>query len=145
MYCSTYFIKFSNIRDYKNYLAIMVYTNYGKSHLFPVVTGPANLSCNNRNIINGTELINGLSQKNPNRGSWGHGIPAWSLKEEHAEFPGQLKKKWNFQGQSRKNHVEYPWVFVFGFEIPKGCNTILWNFYGWSLLYLEFPRLKWQT
>ena len=40
---------------------------------------------------------------------------------EDKEFPGgkernskgQLKKKWNFQGCSRKTHLKFPWVLVF--------------------------------
>ena len=44
----------------------------------------------------------------------------------------------NFQGWSRKNNVEYPGVvLVWGLTISVGCNTVLWNFYGWSLNYFQ--------
>ena len=43
---------------------------------------------------------------------------------------GQLKKKWNFQGRSRKTHLEFPWVLVFDLGIAKGRHTILQNFKG---------------
>ena len=61
------------------------------------------------------------------------------------KFPGVLKK-YNVEiisytgvnkkrsGISRelikKNHVEFPWVLVFGLGNSSGCNTIFWNFQG---------------
>ena len=45
----------------------------------------------------------------------------WSMKKE-VEFPGVIKKSWwNFLG-------------FLALEIPVGCNTILWNFLGWSFI-----------
>ena len=48
---------------------------------------------------------------------------------------GQLKKKWNFQGCSRKTHVKFPWVLIFDLGISKECHTILQNFQGWKLFF----------
>ena len=62
-------------------------------------------------------------------------------KKEYAsmwKFQGQLKKKWNFRGCSRKTQVEFPWVLVFDLGLSKGCHNFaefpgvtacfLWNF-----------------
>ena len=65
---------------------------------------------------------------------WGHGTSKGIEKIECGNSRGQLKKKWNFQGWSRKNHMEFPWVLVFCLENSNGCNTILWNFQGWSFI-----------
>ena len=52
------------------------------------------------------------------------------LKKEHVcgNSRGQLKKKSNFHGYSRKTHVEFPWILVFDLRISKECNTILQNY-----------------
>ena len=42
----------------------------------------------------------------------------------------QLKKKWNFQGYSRKTHVGFPLVLVFDLmEFPQGVRSFQ-NFQG---------------
>ena len=38
---------------------------------------------------------------------------------------GQLKKKWDFQGYSRKTHVEFSWVLDSDIGVSKGRHTIL--------------------
>ena len=43
------------------------------------------------------------------------------------KFQGTIKKKWNFQQWSRKDHVEFPSVIVFHLRIYNGCHTSLWN------------------
>ena len=84
----------------------------------------------------------GLLQKKRTRGVEEMDFPG-VLKKEHLEIlRGQLKKKWNFQGCSRKTHVEFPWVLVFGLGISKGCHTILQNLE--NLFSPEFLRLKSQ-
>ena len=40
---------------------------------------------------------------------------------------GEIRNKWNFRGQSRKNHKE------FGF-IPKRSHTIVQDFQGWTFV-----------
>ena len=49
----------------------------------------------------------------------------------NVKFRGESKKKWKFQG-SRKNHVQFPGVLVFGLGISKAassvCNIILQSF-----------------
>ena len=53
---------------------------------------------------------------------------------------------WNFKRWSRKNHVEYSEVLVFGLKISEGSNTVLCNFYGWSLvLFLNFKTFAGVT
>ena len=65
------------------------------------------------------------------------------LKKKHMEIPGgQLKKRWNFQGWSRKNHVECSRVLVFGVGISKGCNTILWNTQEWKFVFTGISKNK---
>ena len=56
---------------------------------------------------------------------------------------GQYKNKWNLQGQSRKNHVEFhgPWLLVMEIEIgvvTKFCGISM----GQNLFCLEFPKVK---
>ena len=72
-------------------------------------------------------------------------------KNEDMEFPGVLKSIWKFQGSSKKecnfhliknNHVEFPWDLVFGLGIPKGCSTILWNFWRWSFVFSRISKDK---
>ena len=65
------------------------------------------------------------------------------------KFQGLIKNEMEFLGVvnwSRKNHVEFPWVLVFGLvEISKPkkeCTTILQNFLGWTLFSLEFTISK---
>ena len=74
-------------------------------------------------------------------GDLGHGI-SWSIEEIASGYcRGQLKKKWNFQGCSRKTHVEFPWDLVFDLETCKGCHKILQKFWG-SKLFSRISRGK---
>ena len=55
---------------------------------------------------------------------------------------GQLKKKWNFHGCSRKTHVEFPWVLVFDLRIStKGVSHNFSEFIGVNACFI---RVKWQ-
>ena len=72
----------------------------------------------------------GYSRKNPNR---------W-LRTQNSK--GQIKKKWNFLGCSRKNNVEFPQVLVFDLGISKGCLTILQNFQAWKLVFCRISKGK---
>ena len=74
----------------------------------------------------------GYSRKNPNRGGRLRPWNFWGLEEKTCGNSwGQLKKKkWKFQGCSRKTNAEFPWVLVFDFGISKGCHTNLQNFQG---------------
>ena len=64
------------------------------------------------------------------------------LQSRHRHNNWLLQKKikqgglriWNFHRWSRKGCVEFSWVLVFGLGNPNGCNTILWNFQGWSVI-----------
>ena len=64
------------------------------------------------------------------------------------KFQGSIKKEVEFLGVinwSRKNHVEFPWVLVFGLDIfkpKKECITILQNFLGWSLFFSGISKRK---
>ena len=55
---------------------------------------------------------------------------------------GQLKKKWNFQGCSRKTRVEFLWILVFGVGISKVCHTVLQSFQGWELVFAGISKGK---
>ena len=90
-----------------------------------------------------TKWLMGYSRKNPNKEGWRHGMSRGIKKIECGNSRGQLKIKWNFQGWSRKNHVEFPWVLGFCFRISNECNTTLWNFQ--RCFCLEFSGAKWQT
>ena len=69
---------------------------------------------------------NGLSQKKSNQ----EGLRTWNFRGSWGNSRCQLKKKWKFQGCSRKTNVEFPWVSVFDFGISKGCHTNSQNFQG---------------
>ena len=59
----------------------------------------SSLKCDNPQYS--THLLNGLSQKNPNRGGvggFGHGISRGIKETVCGTSTGQLKNKWNFQG-----------------------------------------------
>ena len=65
------------------------------------------------------------------------------------KFQGLIKKEVEFLGVvnwSRKNHVEFPWVLIFGLvkisKPKKECTTILQNFLGWTLFPREFTISK---
>ena len=92
-----------------------------------------------------TELTEiGLLQKKTH--CWGSGQRfSRGIKKICGNSRGKLKKKWKFQGNSRKSHVEFPLLLVFDLGISKACHTILQNFQGWkSSFSLEFLRVKWQ-
>ena len=81
--------------------------------------------------------------------SWA--IPKRKSQNKDMEFPGVLKSLWKFQESSKKeynfhliknNHVEFPWVLLFGLGIPKGCSTILWNFLRWSFVFSRISKDK---
>ena len=65
---------------------------------------------------------------------WGHWISR-RIEKNCGNSRVQLKKKWNFQGCSRKTHVKFPLVLIFDFGISKECHTILQNFQGWKLVF----------
>ena len=67
-------------------------------------------------------------------GGWGHGISGGLEKKKCRNSRGQLKKKWKFQGYSRKTNGEFPWVLVLDFGISKGK--------GVSHKFAEFPGVK---
>ena len=50
------------------------------------------------------------------------------------EYRDQSKTKWNFQGYSRKNHMEFLWLLLFYPGLSKGCHTISQNLQGWTLV-----------
>ena len=66
----------------------------------------------------------GYSRKNSNN-TWnfhgGHGISR-SKERTCGSSGGQLEKKWNFEGCTRNNHVEFPWVLVLELGTSKGCH-----------------------
>ena len=71
------------------------------------------------------------SRKNTNRGIEDMEFSG-ILKKEHVEIPGgQLKKKWDFPGYSRKSH-----------GILMGLGFWPWNFQGESHNFAEFPGVK---
>ena len=70
---------------------------------------------------------------------------AFSTRQKIGYFRKKLQgvlKTWNFQGWSRKNYVQFPWVLVFGLGISKVCRTILWNFQWWSFVFLGISKGK---
>ena len=75
---------------------------------------------------------------------WEHGNFMGMEEKAYGNSRGQSKskKKWSFQRWSRKNHVEFPWVLVFGYGTSKGCNIILQNFQGWSLVFSGISMVK---
>ena len=90
----------------------------------------------------------GYSRKNPNVGGR---LRTWNFQEHWKnrmwKFQGYIKKKWNFLGWSRKNHVEVPWTWVLVFGLGNS-NIVVTRFCGISRgeasFCLEFPRVKWQ-
>ena len=104
---------------------------------------PLTLFCHKEHHLRcciGLELNIGLFQKNPNRG-----LGSWNFQEYWrtcGNFRSQLKKKRNFQGWSRKNHVEFPWVLIFDLGISKGCHTVLQNYQGWKLVFSGISKVK---
>ena len=81
------------------------------------------------------------SRKNPNKGGWEHGISRGIEERPYGNSRGQVKKV-EFPWVTRKNHVEFSWILVFGLEISKSCSTILWNFQGWSFLFSGISKSK---
>ena len=93
--------------------------------------------------------------------SWA--IPKRKSQNKDMEFPGVLKSLWKFQESSKKeynfhliknNHVEFPWVLLFGLGIPKGRRTLLWIFLRWNFVSsriskdkvtnLKIPEIFWK-
>ena len=60
------------------------------------------------------------------------------------KFPGQglIKNEVEFPRVTKKNNVEFPGVFVFGLEISKGSNTILWSIQGLRIVLSGICRGK---
>ena len=86
-----------------------------------------------------------IPEKNPNRGDWEHVISRGIKERTCRNSMNWSKKKWNFQGCSRKTHVEFPWALVFDLGISKGCHTILQTFQGVKAYFLwSFLNVKWQ-
>ena len=56
-------------------------------------------------------------------------------------FRGLIKNNVEFQGWSRKIHVEYPGVLVLGLKIYVGCNTICGISRGETLFCFEFQEV----
>ena len=61
------------------------------------------------------------------------------LKNRMQRFQESIKQKWNFQGWSRKNHVEFPFVLVSGFGISNGCKTVLSGISRGKVTNLKIP------
>ena len=66
---------------------------------------------------------NKLFQKKSKQRGWGHGTSRDIEEKACGNSRGEPKKKWNFQGCSRKTHMEFSWVLA-------ECHTILQNFQG---------------
>ena len=92
------------------------------------------------------EKLCGLFQKKCKQGrgveGWGHGFSRGIAERACGNSRGTLKKKWDFQGCSRKSHLEFPWVLVFDLGISKGCHTILQNFRGQKLVFSGISKGK---
>ena len=57
------------------------------------------------------------------------------LKKQNLETPGVNKKRSGISRHDQeKNSVEFPWVLVFDLGRSNGCDTIWWNFQGWSFI-----------
>ena len=78
----------------------------------------------------GSCICIGLFQKQT--GDWGYGVSR-VIEEIASAFSGELIK----------SNVEYSGVvLVLGLKISVGCNIVLWNFYGWSLVLFGISRGK---
>ena len=77
---------------------------------------------------NSVKTYIGLLQKNREGGSGGG--RGERVGGGNGISKGQIKKKWKFQGCSRKTNAELPRVLVVDFGISKGCHTNLQNFQG---------------
>ena len=67
------------------------------------------------------------SRKKPNSRFEDMEFPGVS-KKWHVEFPGMNQRRNGISKGDRKNNVQFLGVLVFGLEISKRSNTILWNF-----------------
>ena len=87
--------------------------------------------------------LNWLFKKKSSRRGREHGISRVIKERACRNSRGQLKKKWNFQGHSRKTHAEeFPWVLVFNLGIFKECHIILLNFQWWKFVFPGFSKGK---
>ena len=74
-----------------------------------------------------------IPEKNKQEG-WGHETSRgiyW--KNRIWRFWGSIKKKWNFQGWSRKSHVEFEWVLVFdtgNSKLEVGGSRVMSQIFG---------------
>ena len=79
----------------------------------------------------------GYSGKNSNK-VWnfhgGHGISRGKGRT-YRNSGGQLKKKWNFEGCTKNNHAEFPWVLVLDLGTLEGVShKFLWDSPMFSVL-----------
>ena len=74
---------------------------------------------------------------------WGNRFSRGTKERTCEYFRGQLRKKWNFQGCSRKIYMQFPWVLVFDLGIStKRCHTILKNPQGVKVCFLRVKQSK---
>ena len=85
---------------------------------------------------------NGLFQKKSTQVGWGHWISRGIEETACENSRSQLKKMWNFQGHSRKIHVEFPWLLVFNFGVSKRCPIILQNFQELKIVFSRISKVK---
>ena len=73
-------------------------------------------------------------------GGWGYGIPRGVIQETAYQIPGFIKKGVEFTG-IKKNACGIcigAWFLALDLGISKQqCNTVLWNFQGWSFAFSE--------
>ena len=83
-----------------------------------------------------TKFWNGLFQKKSKKegGGWGDGISTGYLKNRMGKFQWSIKKEKESPGIIKKNSCGISMGFIFGLGNSNGCNTILWNFHGWSFI-----------
>ena len=84
----------------------------------------------------------GYSRKNSNLGVGLEDIEFPRCIKERAYWNsrGQLKKKWNFQQWSRKNHAEFPSVLLFRLGISKSCLTTVWDIQRCSFTFSRISK-----
>ena len=71
-------------------------------------------------------------------GGWGHSFSKGTKERTCGNFKGHLRKKWNFQGCSRKSYMQFTWVLVFDLGIStKRCHTISKNPQGSESLFFK--------
>ena len=94
--------------------------------------------------------MGGYSRKIPNRYYKGWGLRLWNFQRGYSrnsisKFQGFIKKGVEFQG-IKKNSCGIcmgAWFLALDLGISKQqCNTILWNFQGWSFALFEIFKGK---